>query len=209
MIDHIVYGVHDLEGEVASMASLLGMTPSYGGPHLGLGTANYLCALGGDTYLEIIGPDPTQQGPDQARPFGLDRMMTAGVITWCARTDDLDGVVARAAEAGLDYDEPVAMQRRSPAGLLEWRLSFPRFDTRGGIVPFFIEWGDTAHPAASAAQGLSLVSMHGLHPSPDRATSVLASLGLDLEVRRAPEPGLAVRVRGPGGEIPLRVASFL
>jgi hypothetical protein len=209
MIDHIVYGVHDLEGAVGSINSLTRVTPSYGGPHVGLGTANYLCSLGESTYLEIIGPDPSQPGPEQARPFGLERMMTAGVITWCARTDDLDGVVARAAEAGLEYDEPIAMQRRSPGGLLSWRLSFPRFDTRGGIVPFFIDWGDSPHPATTAAKGLSLVSMHGVHPSPDRATSVLASLGLDLEVRRGPEPGLAVRVQGPGGEIPLRVASFL
>jgi len=209
VIDHIVYGVHDLEGAVASIASLTRVTPSYGGPHVGRGTANYLCSLGVGTYLEIIGADPSQPGPEERRPFGLDRMMTAGVITWCARTDDLDGLVARAAEAGLDYDEPFAMQRRAPGGMLSWRLSFPRFDTRGGIVPFFIDWGDSPHPAATAAPGLSLVSMHAIHPSPDRATSVLRTLGLDLEVRRGPEAGLAVRVQGPGGEVQLRVASFL
>lgn len=208
MIDHIVYGVHDLEESVAAIASLVGVTPSYGGPHVGLGTANYLCDLGGGTYLEIIGPDPGQPGPEQARPFGLDRMMTAGVITWCARTDDLDGLVARAADAGWNYTEPRAMQRRAPGGLLSWRLAFPEFDARAGIVPFFIDWGDSPHPSETAAKGLRLSSMQATHPSPDRAASILAGLGIDLPVRRGPEPGLNVRVQGPGGEIPLRVASF-
>ena len=208
MIDHIVYGVHDLHGAVAGIGGLVGVDPNWGGAHIGRGTANYLASLGERTYLEIIGPDPDQPGPEQPRPFGLDRMMTAGVITWCASVDDLDGFVERAAEAGYEYDEPTEMQRRSPAGLLTWRLSFPRFDTLGGIIPFVIDWGDSPHPARTAAQGLSLASIHAEHPFPSRPAEVLAALGLDLEVRDGPQAGLAVRVGGPGGVVPLRVTSF-
>lgn len=209
MIDHVVYGVFDLHQAVAGIGGLVGVDPSWGGAHVGRGTANYLVSLGERTYLEIIGADPDQPGPEQARPFGLDRMMTAGVITWCAAVDDLDGFVEHAADAGYEYDPPTEMQRRSPAGLLSWRLSLPRFDTLGGIVPFVIDWGDSPHPAATAAQGLSLASMHGVHPSPERPRSALASLGFDLEVRDGPQAGLSVRVSGPGGVVPLRVASFL
>lgn len=208
-IDHVVYGIHDLEGEVAGLGAMLGVDPTWGGSHPGRGTANYLASLGERTYLEIIGPDPTQPGPERPRPFGLDHMMTAGVITWCAAVDDLDEFVERAADAGLEYDEPTEMHRRSPGGLLSWRLSLPRFDTLGGIVPFAIDWGDSPHPAETAAQGLSLASMHAVHPFPNRPAGVLASLGIDLEVRDGPQAGLAVRVRGPGGVVPLRVASFL
>ena len=209
MIDHIVYGVHDLDAEVGSLASTFGVSPSFGGQHVGLGTANHLLDVGDGAYLEIIGPDPTQPPPEQARPFNLDLMMTGGVITWCARVDDLDTAIVHAGEAGFAYTEPQAMQRRSPGGLLSWRLSFPDFENPGGVVPFLIQWDDDVpHPSASAAKGLHLTSMHGTHPAPGRAEGVLAALGLDLEVRRAPQAGLVVRLATTGGEAPLRVASF-
>lgn len=209
MIDHIIYGVHDLDAEVASLASTWGVAPSFGGRHLNLGTANYLADLGNDAYLELIGPDPTQPAPEAARPLGLDRMMSGGVITWCARVDDLDEAVAKAGEAGFDFTPPVAWQRQSAQGLLSWRLSFTAFDNPGGVAPFLIQWDEgVPHPSTTAAKGLRLASMHGQHPRPARVDPLLAALGIDLEVRRAPQAGLAVRIATPGGEVPLRVASF-
>lgn len=210
MIDHILYGTQNLDGEVASLAATLGVTPSYGGRHEGLGTANHLYSLGSGAYLEIIGPDSTRPAPEGGRILGLDHMMSSGVITWCARVPDLDDAVAHANALGFPYPEPAAMRRASAEGELSWRLAFNDFENPGGLAPLLIAWDEgVPHPSTSAAPGLRLVSMHGQHPAPSRITALLSALGLDLEVRRGPQAGLTVRIASPGGTVPLRVASFL
>ena len=73
-LDHLVYAVPDLAAGVAAITALLGVAPSPGGPHPGLGTRNFLVSLGESCYLEIIGPDPEQPQPSRPRPFGLDRL---------------------------------------------------------------------------------------------------------------------------------------
>ena len=209
MIDHILYGVHDLDAEVGSLASTFGVSPSYGGQHVDLGTANHLLDLGEEAYLEIIGPDPAQPAPEGGRILGLDRMMSAGVITWCARVDDIDAAVERANNLGFAYPEPLRMERASAEGTLSWRLALNDFENPGGLAPLLIRWDEgVRHPSESAAKGLQLVSMHGQHPSPGRIEALIDGLGLDLEIRRGPQAGLMVRVATPGGEVPLRVASF-
>ena len=53
-LDHIVLATRNLKKACAAFQRLTGIMPSLGGSHVGRGTANYLCALGGDVYLEIV-----------------------------------------------------------------------------------------------------------------------------------------------------------
>ena len=47
-----------------------------------------------------------------------------------------------------------------------------------GLVPFFIDWGDTPHPAKSAAAGATLISLRAEHPDPENVQRMLGGLGL-------------------------------
>jgi hypothetical protein len=200
VLDHLVLATPDVAATAAWLAESTGVIASEGGPHVGRGTRNRLCSFG-DTYLEIIGPDPEQPEPAEPRSFGIDTLSDARLITWCARRSDLAGVVSAGATVGLSYTVPLAMRREAPGVTLDWHLSLPAFDTEGGLLPFFIDWGGSPHPSASSAPGLRITGIHGQHPQPDRITGLLTALGEDLDVRHGRVAKLIVEVEGPDGRV--------
>ena len=100
-LDHLVYAVPDLAAGVAAMTALLGVAPSPGGPHPGLGTRNFLVSLGESCYLEIIGPDPEQPQPSRPRPFGLDRLAGGRLVSWAIHDSRPRAARRRGASEGL------------------------------------------------------------------------------------------------------------
>src|SRR5580765_3359861 len=116
-IDHLVYGALDLERSVAELEQRLGVRASPGGRHSGKGTHNALLALGGDCYLEIIAPDPEQPAPAGPRSFGLDALRVPRLLTWAAKSRDLESTVSRARALGVDLGAPGAGGRRRLDGV--------------------------------------------------------------------------------------------
>ncbi len=178
-IDHLVYAVPDLAHAVGDIESRFGVAPSPGGAHVGLGTFNALLGLGGRTYLEIIGPDPAQPEPDRPRPFGIDDLSEPRLVSWCAAPNrSLDEIVQTARAAGFDPGDVQAMSRRRPDGVnLEWSLTVTSLDdSEGGVLPFFIDWGRTAHPSESIPVGGTLMSLDLFHPQPRSIDIVLSAI---------------------------------
>lgn len=204
-LDHLVYATPTLVGTVDALASALGVRPTPGGRHPGMGTCNYLLALGGASYLEVIGPDPDQPGPAAPRPFGIDGLAGPALMAWAMAVDDIDATIATARARGYDPGDAVAMSRRTVEGAeLHWRLTFPP-SALVGVVPFLIAWGDTPHPSRSAPPGATVVSLRAGHPDA-AAARALEALGAGLVAERSPEPFLEAVVRGPAGEVTLRGA---
>jgi hypothetical protein len=202
-LDHLVLATPDPAEMRARIAERTGVELGAGGPHLGRGTRNWLGRLGPSGYLELIGPDADQPEPAEPRPFGLDDLAGPALVTWCAREDDLDGLRASAATAGVELGAPFSMARDAPSGRLRWRLSMPAGDTHGGIVPFFIDWRDSAHPSTTSAEGLVLVDFGAEHPDPSAVTPILDALGVELPVAVGPWPRLVATLRGPAGDLEL------
>ncbi|GAA4630312.1 VOC family protein [Actinoallomurus vinaceus] len=192
VLDHLVYAAPDLTVAVEQVAERVGIRPVEGGPHVGLGTRNFLLGLGGRSYLEIVGPDPDQPEPAGPRLFGVDDLAAPALVGWAVATDDIDMAVARAREAGVDLDDAYGMSRRRPDGtLLSWRLTPPL----PGVRPFLIDWGDTAHPA-DALPVVPLRSFEITHPHPDALRAELAALGVTPEVQKGERAGLTGRLDG-------------
>jgi len=205
MIDHLVYATPSLAQGVAEIEALTGVRASVGGQHLAWGTHNSLVALGPDTYLEIIAPDPSQPTPKEPRPFGIDLLHHSRLASWAVRHPDFDRVLIEAAERGLPLGSVLSGNRVRPDGItLEWRLTSPWSLHESGLVPFLIDWGSSPHPAAALATGLSLVQLRAEHPRPDLLARRLALLDVALPVVQASHKALVATVDCPKGRVELR-----
>jgi hypothetical protein len=204
-VDHLVYAVPDLDAGIADLEARLGARAAMGGQHPGRGTRNALVAFGPDSYLEILAPDPSQPAPPGGRWFGVDPSAPARLAGWAAKGSDLDRLAARALQRGVALGAVTAGSRQRPDGvLLRWTFTDPATIAVFGLAPFFIDWGTSPHPAATAPRGPVLVDLHAEHPRPELAIEPLAALGVPLPVERGPRPALVATLRTVSGVVELR-----
>jgi hypothetical protein len=204
VLDHLVYATPDVAATVDELERALGVRPSPGGRFEAFGAMNHLLAVGVGMYLEVIGPDPTVPEPAMPRPFGIDELPTPALVTWAARTDDIDAAVDRARAAGYDPGTVLPLSRAGADGaLLEWRLTLRSEVAHDGLVPFLIDWGTSPHPSTTAVGSAELVEWRGMHPDPAGLRAALAAVEVDLPIERAEQPALVARLRGPAGEVTL------
>ena len=172
--------------------------PADGGPHPGGGTCNALVSFGEGAYLEIIAPDP-QQAIAGTKGQRFAALPTTELLHWAVRHDDLAGLSARFTAGGLAPRAIRDMARIAPGGQqLQWQLMGVTGHELGGLMPFFIDWQDTAHPSIAAPVVGSLDAVQLGLPRDTKAAAFLAELVADLiETRR--EPGLAVAFDSPVG----------
>jgi len=205
VIDHLVYGVPDLERGIRDVETLTGIRARYGGQHPRRGTHNALIALGCNCYLEIIAPDPNQPPPDSPRWFGIDELKESRLVAWAAKTADIDRVHHDAIIHGISVGEARSGTRqRSDGTLLSWRLTEPSSDPATNVLPFFIDWGSSPHPSRNAPQGANLVELCAEHPESERMQRSLRMLGLDMPVSHATQPTLIAVIDCPRGRVELR-----
>jgi hypothetical protein len=204
-VDHLVWGGPDLQREIERLEARTGVRAALGGRHPGEGTRNALIRLGPASYLELIAPDPTQARPRQPRWFGLDTLTEPRLVAWAAKSTDLDHRAATARDAGFPLGEVRSGQRELSGGrVLAWRLTYPDVRVESGLVPFFIDWGDSPHPAETAPGGIRLVDLRAEHPDPAAIIGQLQQLGLALRVVAGPTPALIATLDTPLGRVELR-----
>ncbi len=204
-VDHLVYATPDLNRGVDEIEKLIGVRAIAGGQHPGRGTRNALIALGPTTYLEILGPDPDQPPPKEPRPFGLDGLKDSRLVAWFVHSSDLDQVRREAVRNGVPLGEIKSGSRRRTDGVqLLWKFTDPSEPVGDGIVPLFIDWGDSPHPAHVAAKGATLVALRAEHPDVESLGKMLRHLRLDVPVKRGPSPAVIAIIDGPRGRVELR-----
>lgn len=204
-LDHLVYATPDLQLGVDAIEKQLGVKATAGGQHPGLGTRNALVALGPTSYLEIIGPDPAQPKPAGPRRFGIDGLKAPRIVRWVVKSSELSAIADTARNAGVTLGPITSGSRRRPDGVvLAWRYTDPAIVIADGLVPFFIDWGSSPHPATTAARGATLVQLRAEHPDAPRVQNMLDELGLDLRVSQASAPAIIATIDSPRGRVALR-----
>ena len=203
-VDHLIYATPDLDTTVAEMEKLLGVKAAPGGQQPGRGTRNALISLGENSYLEIVGPDPKQPQPSQP-PWWLEGLKKPRIVAWAAKGTDLDSLRAKAVNNGVPLGEVISGSRQRPDGVvLTWRFTSPRNPIADGVVPFFIDWGESAHPSSTSPHGVRLVALRAVHPEERRVQDILRRLNIDLPVTYGLVPGIIASLEGPLGRVELR-----
>jgi hypothetical protein len=217
-LDHIVYAAPDLMSAVEHFGLVTGVEPVPGMQYVGLAIANYLVGLGGDAYLEIIGPDPDPNNrPVAPRQFGIDQLVESKVVTWAIHPPNLNARIEAVTRAGYsaglpDLLLPALGRRMSGGGLVQWRNTrhSPKFIQRwptpqlvdpAGVVPFLVDWGDTPAPPSWGLPSVRLMSVMATHPAPDQVQPVLDALGVDLPLVERHQAGFTVVLEGLHGAV--------
>jgi hypothetical protein len=205
VLDHLVLATPDLAGTVAEVTRRTGTAPVHGGSHPGRGTHTYLLGVGAGAYLEIIGADPDQPDPAEARPYGLDLLPAPRLSAWAFRVADIDAAVAAARAAGYDPGDPVERSRvRDDGVVISARITISDRTGECDLAPFLIEWADCPHPSS----GLPAVVVSDLTAqcaAPEPVRRELAALGVWLPLRSGTPAGLSACLRGPAGRMPIGV----
>lgn len=203
-LDHLVYATPDLDATRAWLGRTLGVPVTGGGQHPAWGTRNALIGLGAGRYLELIGADPSLPRPARPRPFSIDQLAVPRLVTWAAGVSDLEWVVARAGTVGCELGEISQGSRRRPDGqMLAWRLTDPFRSRLDGLIPFFIDWGRTAHPSAALPGSCRLTRFAAEHPDAERVRQVRDALDLSLPVTPGPQPRLRATIVSEEGMVEL------
>jgi hypothetical protein len=204
-VDHLVYATGEIYRGIAEIEQLLGIRASLGGGHRTWGTQNALAGLGPRCYLEIIAPDPEHSPSAGARPFDLDQDGPSRLVGWAANATELDQLRAAAFRSGVTLGDVQSGSRQRPDGtILRWTLTDLCCVVADGIIPFFIDWGLSTHPAPTAAAGATLVSLRAQHPNAGKVSEMLRALALPLSVTTGPGPALVAEIDCRKGRVLLR-----
>ena len=202
LVDHLVYATADLDRGIAEVEELLGVRASPGGQHPIWGTRNALIALGSSSYLEIIAPDPDHSSPSEGRPFGLEALASSRLVGWAAKGSGLTNFRDAAAQHGVELGRVLSGSRKQADGTaLTWKLTDLRCVVADGIVPFFIDWGKSPHPALAASRGATLVGLRAEHPDADHVLGMLRVVAVDLKVGVGAAPALIAEIDCPNGRV--------
>lgn len=209
-LDHLIYAGPDLEQLATDLGRLTGRPTTPGGSHDGFGTRNHIVASGSGTYLELMAPDPAQDGGPFAN--AIAPLTMPSLHAWCVRTNDMQAVANALKPLGIDV-VTLAMQRQQADGsTVAWTSGFPAGDVLPALAPFFIEWqGDS--PASALDANVTLRELALLTPDPQPITGLLDALGgiggaVHVTVETHHVPGLRAAYVGPRGPFALRGAGY-
>jgi hypothetical protein len=212
-LDHLVIVTAVLEEGIDFCEKTFGVKMVKGGEHVRVGTHNYLLALDGGIYLEVIAINPDAGPLSCPRWFGMDipeqrKHAEEGpfLATFVARTKDIVQAVEALPELGPVRD----MQR----GTLEWQITIPDDGglVEGGTVPTVIQWPEGIHPTRKLPpSGCRLERLEIGHPEPLRLREMWSRIGLReddglsiQETSNGGRPFLAARIATPNGIVTLR-----
>jgi hypothetical protein len=196
-LDHVIVAGPDLAALGALLSERTGVASVAGGRHVGHGTHNALAGLGAGRYLELLAPDPSQEGGGFAATIA--HLTAPALHTWCGRGGSASAIAARITAAGATPRRLPMSRLRADGSELAWELVFVDDHPYGTLVPFFVDWRGATHPSSTLPAGLELERLELRHPDPGGLRALLTQLGGvpdGVVVAAGDAPRIAATIRG-------------
>ena len=196
-LDHVGLGVSDTEQGARQIERLTGVEISLRDPEPGQWYWSGAVALGRDSFLEIIGPNPAWRGFNPIRQH-LKGLKKPELLFWYVETGDFD----RFAKAAKECGAPVERIERINT---EDDPAYSRY-VRGIIGPGFIsqrpnviEW-QRRHFEHGSEGSCRLTDLRLTHPQAGRLNAVFEELGIAVSVQKGPS-SIGISLEKPAGEV--------
>jgi hypothetical protein len=205
-IDHVIYGVRDLDAAARRLLEEHGLASVPGVVHQGWGTANRFVPLG-QTYLELLGVVDVAEATESPLGKWLEVAVMGGdrLIAWGVATDSLDRTAKR---LGLAVQE--TSRTRDDGVRLAWRSAGLERVMADNSLPFFITWTSPpeSRPGSMAADHkteATAIAWIELVAPRVKLKEWLGRHDLPLRIEDHGSPGLrAIGISTADGEIVLR-----
>jgi hypothetical protein len=213
-LDHILIGCPSLEEASRWFTATTGSATQPGGSHPGRGTRNALLPLAGETYLELLAPDPLQASSSTGRAES-ETLNAPAFCWWALRTRDLREIKKALESSGVACSELLTGHRETDTGkTLQWSMLMTSDKELQCQLPFFIDWGENPqHPGVQPPAG-EIASLTFRGPEAKRLAGLLEHIGLQsdrvrCEVDQAWDQcldlviaGQCLSIAGPGKRLP-------
>lgn len=202
-IDHVIYGVRDVDAAAERLRREYGLGSVPGGVHLG-GTTNRIVPLAPPTFLELLGVgDPTLGDGAwlSGALAGRDRL-----LWWVLGVDDLDETARRRGlptQVGMMDMADGSQRTFRTAGMSRYPLPFFisfDLDPEARMRIWQARYRDAGHDCAPGA-----FSFLEVGDTPELLDAWLGDHGLPVRHAPATTPGIqAVGIETTGGEVVIR-----
>ena len=207
-VDHVVLGINDLERGMDAVARMTGVKPRFDGNDPRLGTHSAVIALGEDSFLEIMAPDPKADPAAivaETRPVFLDRLAALEELTpfqWAIGTGNLDLSLRLARRAGNRPSNIMDGSRKLKWGReLDWNYGLV-WRPVSAITPLFVQWkSDTKPPQTRARGNCQLTALKIQSRNYKAVHALIAATQVDAVPEGAEEDALTFTLSCGGKEV--------
>jgi len=200
VLDHVVLAAPELEPAMIEFQEKTGIEPRISGAIKGLGIKTARVSFEGDSFLEIIAPDPEKGGPigTLLRASGLTGLKPFHWAIRNSKTGDLTGDFKK---LGYTPDCISMFGAREDGTPRKWEMLYLYGHSLKGLCPFFINWDNSDHPCESMPIVGDLMHVKVTAPADDKIHKLIAetgSSGFELEEGAA---NFEIKFDSPEGEV--------
>jgi hypothetical protein len=172
-IDHIVLGTSDLDKAIDDFEAMTGVRPLMVVSHNGLGTKSARVAFESCAFLEFLGPDPKQSGnmPMAQKLAKIPEGKLVPIHYAIYHDKAADFKKTTWSDMGLECDQ-VTMIAKDRSQPWKWDMFFLEGHEEEGLMPFFINWGDSQH-AAGRLPIVGTLNKVTVHSSDDKVKKLV------------------------------------
>lgn len=148
-LDHVLLGTADLDVAMEDFEKKTGVKPVMVTSLKGCGTVSARIAFENCVFLEIVAPDPKQPTcssdlKESLAKLPAGEMVPLGYAVRHKKTVDMQKERFEPMGFSCDQVTMVAIDRCKP---WKWDMVFLEGHNDGGLVPFFVSWGEAHHAA--------------------------------------------------------------